>query len=33
MSVFKYLVEKCYQDFLDSAWCIFSNAIWQPIEE
>jgi len=32
-SLFKYLAENCYQDFLDSAGCIFSNVIWQPIEE
>ena len=32
-SLFKYLA-KCYQEFLDSTLCIFSNVIcWQPIEE
>ena len=24
----KYLAEKCYWAFLDSAWCIFSQVIW-----
>jgi len=31
--LFKYLPEKCYQAFLDSTWCIFSNVMWQPIKE
>ena len=30
---FKHLAEMCHQAFLDSAWCIFSNLIWQSIEE